>query len=223
MIAFREVTAAGFRRASFELAPGGLVRLALSSAADLDALLGLILGALRPAAGEVVLFGRPLAACSEDETLALLRRIGFVWGRGGFLSNLKVWENIQLPLWYHEGRSAAVPEQTVDDVLGRLGVEPERRAAFLASLPGSLPAREQRFIGMVRTVLKDPEVVLYAGILEGLDDATRGRFLELAAWFHARRPGRISVYAAAGTQGLPALPGAIGLRQGADGGIAPWD
>jgi predicted ABC-type transport system involved in lysophospholipase L1 biosynthesis ATPase subunit len=222
MIELRAVTAGGFREASLALAPGDRCRLLLEAESDLTLFLRLLVGTAHPIEGEVVLFGRPLAGLPEEEALALLSRVGLVWPGGGFISNLKTWENLLLPLWYHGDAGAARREAEVVELLGRLGLGPDRVAFFLGALPGTLPAKEQRLLGLVRALLQDTEVMIYAGLFEGLDERTRTLVRDETFRHHARRPGRTSLYVAAGAQGLPEPFEGRSLRQGPDGGFAPW-
>ncbi|HWR97581.1 MAG TPA: ATP-binding cassette domain-containing protein, partial [Candidatus Methanoperedens sp.] len=190
--------------------------------ADVTLLLRLVIGTERPQTGEIRLFGRDLAAADEEEALALCARVGIVWPAGGFVSNLKTWENILLPLWYHGGRDAADREGEVLELLERLGLAAARIPDFLAALPGSLSAREQRLLGAARALLMDAELMIYAGLFEGLDEPTRERLREETARHHARREGRASLFVAAGPQGLPEPFAGAWLRQDAQGGIVPW-
>lgn len=222
MIAFRGVTAGGFHEASFSCEPGAVCRLLTASEADTELFMRLLSGTVRPEAGEILLFGRELGRLAEHEALALYARMGFAWSGGGCVSNLKVWENILLPLWYHGDRQAADREPAVVDLLVRLGLEPGGLPAFLQGLPGGLGRREKRFVGLVRAMMQEPEIIIYEDPLEGLDGETRGRLGELAGWFHARTPGRTSIFVADSEQGLPALPGAISLRQDGDGRVTAW-
>jgi ABC-type transporter Mla maintaining outer membrane lipid asymmetry ATPase subunit MlaF len=222
MFELRGVTAGGLRGASFALAPGENARLLLASAADLTLLLRLVVGSERPEAGRVLLFGSDLAETDDAAALVLLARTGIVWPAGGFVSNLKAWENLLLPIWYHGGRDAAGLEEEAVALLGRLGLEAGRIPGFLAALPGSLPEREQRILGAARAMLMDAELMIYAGLLEGLDAPTRALLAAEAARHHARRAGRASLYLAAGAHGLPEPFDGISLRQDEQGGIAPW-
>jgi phospholipid/cholesterol/gamma-HCH transport system ATP-binding protein len=222
MIELRGVTAGGLREASLALAPGESARLLLASAADVTLLLRLVLGTERPEGGRILLFGRDLAEASEAERLALLARVGIVWPAGGFVSNLKVWENILLPLWYHGRRDAADLEDEAVALLGRLGLDAGRIPDFLAALPGSLPEREQCILGVARAMLMDAELMIYAGLLDGIDAPTGALLAAEASRHHARRPGRTTLYLAAGTQGLPDPFAGLSLRENEQGGISPW-
>jgi ABC-type transporter Mla maintaining outer membrane lipid asymmetry ATPase subunit MlaF len=222
MIELRGVTAGGLREASFALAPGDGARLLLSSAADVTLLLRLVVGTERPEGGQILLFGRDLAEAGDAERLALAARAGIVWPSGGFVSNLKTWENILLPLWYHERRAAADLENEAVALLGRLGLDAGRIPDFLAALPGSLPEREQYILGVARAMLMDAELMIYAGLLDRIDAPTGALLAAEAARHHARRAGRASLYLAAGKQGLPEPFDGISLRQDEHGGISSW-
>lgn len=222
MIEFRAVSGGGFREASFALEPGTSCQLLLSSEHDLGLFLRLLLGTARPDQGTVLLFGREIPTLAEPEALALFARLGLVWPGGGFVSNLKTWENILLPLWYHGVGEAESREDEAIRLLERLGMEPERIPGFLEALPGSLPARERRVLGVARAILQDAEVMIYAGLFEGLEKRTRDLLREETLRHQERRAGRASLFVADSARGLPQPFDGRSLRQEPDGGIAPW-
>ena len=222
MIELRAVTAGGFHEASLVVNPGESCRLLLAAETDLALFLGLLAGTARPLRGAVLLFGREISDLPEPEALALLARLGLVWPGGGFISNLKTWENILLPLWYHGDGRAGGREAEVVELLGRIGVATDRVPDFLGALPGTLPAREQRLLGVARAMMQDAEVMIYAELLAGLDEATRTRLLAETERHQARRPGRAALYLSTSAQGLPEAGGRRSLRQEPGGGIVPW-
>ena len=222
-LAFDRVDAGGFRGASFAVAPGELVVLEAATGADAGTLLRLLVGSAQPEAGAVALLGEPLAGIAEARRLALLARTGVVWGDGGFLSNLKAWENILLPLWYHGDERAERREEEVLALLGRLGVGPDRVAGFLAAMPASLPTRERRILGVARAMLPDAEAMIYAELFDGLDAATRALLLGETARHHERREGRATLFVASGAEGLPEPFAGTSLRQTPEGRFGPWD
>jgi phospholipid/cholesterol/gamma-HCH transport system ATP-binding protein len=223
VIELRAVSIGDFRGASFSLHAGERCRLLLSSDADVTLLLRLIVGTARPESGAVVVFGADAAHQSESWAVAAMTRLGIVWPGGGYVSNLKVWENILLPLWYHGDERAERREEEVLALLSRLGMEPARVAGFLAAMPASLPARERRILGVVRAMLPDAEVMVYAGLFDGLDAPTRTALLEETGRHHDRRAGRATLYVASDAGGLPPEPFAgVSLRQTPEGGVEPW-
>lgn len=222
MIELRGVTAGRFREATFAIGPGESCRLLLGTETDLALFLRLLVGTALPAGGAVLLFGKELAALQESDALALIARLGLVWPAGGFVSNLKTWENILLPLWYHGNTQAERCESEVVDLLGRIGMKSDRIPGFLGALPGTLPAQEQRILGVARAMMQDTRVMIYAGLFEGLDRPSHERLFAETVRHQALRADRATLYVAASPHGLPDPFDGISLRQHADGGIAPW-
>jgi phospholipid/cholesterol/gamma-HCH transport system ATP-binding protein len=212
VIEFKDVTAAGFRAASFSVGAGVACKLVTESNLDRDRLLHLLLGSAPAGRGEVLLFGEALRGMAEERALALFARMGIVWKDGGFISNLKVWENILLPLMYHRRVEPAACEAQVAEMLERLGVEERIVPEYLQSLPGELPVQARRLLGCVRAALTNPEVVIYESAFEGLARDVRVRLESFASWFHAQRPGRTSVFLSSDEQSLQGLPADLVLR-----------
>ena len=213
MIEFRKVTAAGIREASFSIGAGVSCKLVTESDLDRDLVLHLLLGSAPPERGQVALFGETLDGVSEERALVLFSRMGIVWSGGGFVSNLKVWENLLLPAMYHRGGEPAAYEGRVVDLLCRLGVEENLMPEYLQSLPGALPVQAQRLLGCARAALMDPEIVIYESAFEGLQRDVRAQLESFAVWFHTQRPGRTSVYLSSDEQSLRGLPADLVLRQ----------
>jgi phospholipid/cholesterol/gamma-HCH transport system ATP-binding protein len=212
VIEFREVTAEGFRAASFSIGAGVACKLVTESNLDLDLLLHLLLGSAAAERGEVVLFGEALRGMTEERALDCFSRMGIVWKDGGFISNLKVWENILLPVMYHRNAKPASREGQVVELLGRLGVGEDLAPDYLQRLPGDLSAQTRRLLGCARVALTDPEIVIYESAFEGLHRDVRVRLESFAAWFHTQRPGRTSVFLSSDEQSLQALPVDLVLR-----------
>jgi len=213
VIKFREVTAAGFSEASFSIGAGVACKLVTESNLDRDLILHLLLASAPAERGEIALFGEVLNEVTEVRALALFSRLGIVWSGGGLVSNLKVWENLLLPVMYHRGGEPATFEGQVVDLLRRLGVADDLVPGYLQSLPGALPAQVQRLLGCARAALMDPEIVIYESAFEGLQRDVRARLESFAVWFHTQRPGRTSVYLSSDEQSLQRLPADLVLRQ----------
>jgi ABC-type ATPase involved in cell division len=96
-----------------------------------------------------------------------LGRVGWVAANGGLISNLKIWENVTLPLWYHGKRDVAETEQRVIYWLAILGLEPPVFAEFMASLPHRIEPWQRKLAGMLRALLQMPPVLIVdAGVFE---------------------------------------------------------
>ena len=92
-------------------------------------------------------------------------RVGWVAANGGLINNLKVWENVTLPLWYHTRRDVAETEQSVQVWLEMLGLEQEARAEFMASPLFALEPWQRKLAGLLRALVQMPRVMVVDAVL----------------------------------------------------------
>lgn len=92
-------------------------------------------------------------------------RVGWVAGNGGLISNLKVWENVTLPLWYHARRDAFETEQGVVQWLGVTGLDPDAFAEFMAAPPFRLEPWQRKLAGLLRALVQMPRVLVVDAVL----------------------------------------------------------
>lgn len=92
-------------------------------------------------------------------------RVGWVAANGGLISNLKVWENVTLPLWYHAQRDPFETERSVMHWLAVLGLQPDEFAAFMAAAPYSLDSRRRKLAGLLRALVQMPRVLVVDAVL----------------------------------------------------------
>lgn len=194
MMHLENVTTGAIRGLSLEVGAGQVCRLTLSSHDIKGDLFALLAGHIPPVQGRVRLLGVDVYAQAESQRAGLYRRIGIVPEQGGLISNLKIWENILLPAWYHRKLNAAVAEPRVV----ALWHEADPGAGDLRELMGRLPDRlttfERRLAALVRALLPEPDLLVYDFLTFGLDAAAAGRLLGLTQRFHGAKPGRVSVY-----------------------------
>ncbi|MFH1708699.1 MAG: ATP-binding cassette domain-containing protein [Planctomycetota bacterium] len=117
-----------------------------------SAVLHLLAGAVRPAAGTVRYRGRDIWQ-EADQRVALARHVGFCFAGYGLINNMNVEENILLPLAYHNGRYDAA---AAGRVVSHFGLEPIRRQR-----PALISEEERILAGLARAFVIDPEAVLF--------------------------------------------------------------
>ncbi len=194
MIRLQSVTTGAIRELSLEVGAGQVCRLTVPSHDIKASLLALLAGHAPPERGQVRLFDTDVYALAESRRVRLYRRVGVVPEQGGLISNLKVWENILLPAWYHRRLDAAAAEPRVV----ALWHEADPGAGDLRELMGRLPDRlttfERRLAALVRALLPKPDLLVYDFLTFGLDAEAAGRLLALTRRFHGEKAGRVSVY-----------------------------
>jgi phospholipid/cholesterol/gamma-HCH transport system ATP-binding protein len=194
MIRFERVTKGPVRNLSFDLDSGGSAKILFDSEDRKNILFGLLAGLQRPEAGKVLFFGEDLFAHEEKERLVLFQRIGVVPAHGGLISNLKAWENLLLPAWYHRGLTAEQAERPVAEIFDQLEPGEAGLKQRMGELPGQLSLYERRVVALARAMLMEPDILIYDFTFTGLERDTAQRLMKLTGEFHGRKAGRVSLY-----------------------------
>jgi len=146
---------------SFTLHAGETRLLQTASEAEKDAAIDVALGIRACEEGMVLLQGLPLRDGKPGS-------VGWVAANGGLISNLKVWENVTLPLWYHAVHAVAETEQRVADWLSVLGMAEDEREAYMEATPDRLGALQRKLAGLLRGLVQMPLVlVVDAALFDG--------------------------------------------------------
>jgi phospholipid/cholesterol/gamma-HCH transport system ATP-binding protein len=178
-----------FEGFSCEIEAGHSVLIVTSREDEGTALTRLITGMTRPHRGSILVDGRDIAGLEKGDLYALRQQIGIVQSNGGLVSNLKLWENITLPLMYHSGGVTSEDEKSALDYLARLGY-----SGNIMALPAHLTRYERRVTALVRTIVRQPRVVLYSDCIDGTPSPSRTAFFQVTQEFHAAVKNRTSLY-----------------------------
>jgi len=147
-------------------------------------LLKLIVGLLRPAAGQVLFEGKDLAGRSEVELVQVRRRFGFLFQGAALFDSLSVYENVAYPLRaLHTLRESEVH----DRVMARLK-EVGLGEGAADKLPAELSGGMRKRVGLARALALDPEVMLYDEPTTGLDPVMTELINDLIVQTRERRP-----------------------------------
>ena len=130
-------------------------------------LLRLIMGLIRPTAGEVVVFGKPASRLPEAQYDSLRLRMGMVFQYAALFDSLTVGENVAFPLREHRGMKGAALRDRVADLVGMVGMS-GTEPMYPAQLSGGMRKR----VGIARALALAPEVMLYDEPSSGLDPLT---------------------------------------------------
>jgi phospholipid/cholesterol/gamma-HCH transport system ATP-binding protein len=194
MIRFDHVTQGSVRNLSFDLDRGGTAKILFDSEDRKNLFFGMLAGRQRPETGKILFFGEDLFAHGENERLALFQRIGVVPADGGMISNLKAWENLLLPAWYHHGLTAQQAERPVAAIFEQLGEGEAGLKQRMGELPDKLSLYERRAVALARAMLMEPDILIYDFTFAGLERDAAQRLMKLTGEFHGRKPGRVSLY-----------------------------
>ena len=112
---------------------------------------------------------------------------------GGLLSNIRVDENMLLPLNYH-GLPMATVEQTIVELFGMCGVNETETCELMVKLPSQLSAFQKRLVGFVRSALMNPRVMVYDSIWGGVSKAEVGKILRFDELFRRFSAAYTAIY-----------------------------
>lgn len=137
-------------------------------------LLKLISGLLQPDSGTVRVDGVDVASLDRTGLMALRRRMGMLFQSGALFTDLSVYENVAFPLRVH----TRLPEDMIRDlVLMKLQAVGLRGARDL--MPNELSGGMSRRVALARTIILDPELIMYDEPFAGQDPIAMGVLVKL--------------------------------------------
>jgi len=119
---------------------------------------------------------------------------GIVPCEGGLIGNLKVWENIALPLAWQGKSDPAGIERRVRGMFDAFGIAGDDFSALCRSLPERLSRLELRLVAFARAMLVEPQIMVYDRLFEGLSQIQMEQARTLDIVFRRQFPFRTSIY-----------------------------
>jgi phospholipid/cholesterol/gamma-HCH transport system ATP-binding protein len=144
-------------------------------------LLKLIIGLLKPDAGEILIEGQDIVPLREEELLKVRQKVGMLFQGAALFDSLSVKENVAFPLREHTLMAEAEIGGRVAEVLALVGMT-GMEEKFPAELSGGMRKR----VGLARAVALTPRVVLYDEPTTGLDPRNVDKINELITALRAK-------------------------------------
>lgn len=134
-----------------------------------------IVGLLVPDAGSLQVFGDEVTQMNDDELKALRIKIGFLFQSGALFDSMTVRENLEFPLTrILKMKDQHEIDERVNEVLEGVGL-----VDAIDKLPSDLSGGMRKRIGLARTLIIKPEIMLYDEPTTGLDPITSREISEL--------------------------------------------
>jgi len=131
-------------------------------------LIKIISGLLKPDAGTVRVLGEEVDKLSAKELQQLRLKIGFSFQNSALYDSMSVRENLEFPLVRNRRNlSRKEIDEAVKDVLEGVGL-----LQTINQMPAELSGGQRKRIGIARTLILRPEIMLYDEPTAGLDPIT---------------------------------------------------
>jgi len=138
-------------------------------------LIKIIIGLLKPDQGEVIVLGQHVDELQEKELNALRLLIGFSFQSSALYDSMNVRQNLEFPLKMNvKNLSKQDIAVAVEEVLEAVGL-PDK----MEQMPSDLSGGQRKRIGIARTLILRPEIMLYDEPTAGLDPVTCSEINEL--------------------------------------------
>jgi phospholipid/cholesterol/gamma-HCH transport system ATP-binding protein len=160
---------------NLELERGESVVVLGKSGSGKSVLIKCIIGLLKPDKGTIEMFGENIPDLDEEKLDALRAKVGFLFQSNALYDSMTVRGNLEFPLrrhWIHFSQEEV--NQRVINALNDVGL-----SHTIDMMPEELSGGMRKRIALARTLILNPEIILYDEPTTGLDPITSNEILDL--------------------------------------------
>jgi len=147
-----------------EVAQGEVLVIIGPSGSGKSTILRLMIGLLRPTAGEIWIGGREISHLGEDDLNVIRRDMGMVFQYSALFDSMTVGENVAFGLRQHTKMSDEEIAQAVRRNLRMVDLEGQEQ-----NMPSELSGGMKKRVSLARAIAVKPQIVLYDEPTAGLD------------------------------------------------------
>jgi phospholipid/cholesterol/gamma-HCH transport system ATP-binding protein len=134
-----------------------------------------LVGLIHVDEGEIKIFGTEITKLNETDLNDIRVRIGFLFQNGALYDSMTVRQNLEFTLKHHSPNASSEEiEKAIIEALESVGLE-----EAIDKMPSELSGGMRKRIGLARTVIIKPEIILYDEPTTGLDAITSREISEL--------------------------------------------
>lgn len=126
-----------------------------------------LVGLIEPDEGKIVILGQNVSELTNAALNVLRKRIGFLFQSAALYDSMTVRENLEFPLRDDKLQTKENTDTLVMEVLKNVGL-----LEAIDKMPSELSGGMKKRVGLARTLILKPEIILYDEPTTGLDPIT---------------------------------------------------
>ncbi len=117
--------------------------------------------------GKVIVLGEDVLSLKDEALNAIRKKIGFLFQSAALYDSMSVRENLEFPLRQIKKQTQEEKNKLVEEALKSVGL-----AEAIDLVPSELSGGMRKRVGLARTMILKPEIILYDEPTTGLDPIT---------------------------------------------------
>lgn len=152
---------------NLKLAKGENLVILGKSGSGKSVLIKCIVGLIEVDEGELIVFDENISDKDSDELNSIRKKIGFLFQSGALYDSMSVRENLEFPLRDKKNISKIELNTLVEEALAEVGL-----SEVIDKMPSELSGGMRKRLGLARTMILKPEIMLFDEPTTGLDPIT---------------------------------------------------
>ncbi|QGY47699.1 ATP-binding cassette domain-containing protein [Maribellus comscasis] len=134
-----------------------------------------IVGLIYADSGEINVFGKNVYSLTTGELEEIRKKIGYLFQGGALYDSMTVKQNLEFPVRRTQlAKNKKEVKELVEEALENVGLLPA-----INKMPSELSGGMKKRVGLARTLILKPDIILYDEPTTGLDPVTSGEISEL--------------------------------------------
>lgn len=149
---------------NFDVHQGECLGLLGGSGAGKSVILRSLIGLEKPEQGSIKIEGEEIVHKTEEQLIDIRKKVAYVFQNGALFDSMSVYENLAYPLREHTPLNTQQIDQEIHDILEEFGLSGNAHI-----FPSELSGGMQKRVGLARSIIIKPHIVLFDEPTAGLD------------------------------------------------------